>query len=196
MTQQTIQLHIRAYRSEDWGEVCAVHDAARPQEVEAVMPPGTFAPMVKAAVDEDFFESDIFVACEDHADGPLVGFVAVEGSFVSWLYVKPAYQGQGVGSALMAYVWPLIGEDGHLTVIAENTRAVGFYWSLGFTPAAVFPGDCEGYPCEVIRLCLPTSRHRERPAQPSESSLLLAGFSADNWGHAERDPDGVWRWVR
>jgi hypothetical protein len=89
----------------------------------------------------------------------------------------------------------LIDPHGYISCLLTNTRAAAFYEKYGFVPSAVYPGDCEGYPCEVLRLCLPTSRHRERAPQPYETSLVLAGFSAENWGHAERDAEGVWRWV-
>lgn len=191
----TGRLFIRAYRGDDWLELCAIHDAARPQEVAGVMPPGMSARLTQAAVDEDLFDSDIFVACEDEVFGQVVGFVAIEGEMLTWLYVRPDRQGQGIGRALVAFALPLLGPHGYLTCIASNTRAAAFYEAMGFSVAAIFPGDCEGYACEVLRLCLPGSRHRERPPRPAESSLRLAGYRPEAPGHAERDAAGVWRWV-
>jgi ribosomal protein S18 acetylase RimI-like enzyme len=195
MTTTQAPVTIRPYRDADWPAICAIHDAARPQEVVGVMLPGTSAPLERAAVDEDLFDSDLFVACEGDEDGPVLGFVAIDGAQLTWLYVDPAGQRRGVGQALMDHVLPLIGADGWLTVLGSNRDAIGFYEAMGFTAAAVFPGDCEGFVCDVVRMCLPTSRHRERPPQPEESALRLAGYSAESPGHAQRDANGVWWWV-
>lgn len=188
-------IFIRAYRGEDWVALCDIHDAARPQEVAGTMPPGTSAPLTQAAVDEDLFDSDIFVACEGEVFGPVVGFVAIARDMLSWLYVRPDRQGRGIGRELVEAVLPLLGPNGYLTCIASNTPAAAFYERMGFTVAAVFPGDCEGYTCGVLRFCLPESRHRERPPRPSASALRLAGYGDGNPGHAARDGVGVWRWV-
>ncbi len=187
-------IRIRPYETSDWEAICRIHDLARPQEVEGVMPTGTSAPLVKAAVDEDLFDSQIFVACRDSERGPVTGFVAIEDTLLTWLYVDPEWQGQGVGKALTAHALHLLGPEGWVMVLASNTRAVDFYASLGFRLAAVFPGDCEGYPCLVNRMCLPDSPHVDRPPQPHLSSLLLAGYSEDAPGEAVRGEDGVWRW--
>lgn len=189
-------IHIRAYEEKDWPEVCAVHDAARPQEVAGVMPPGTFMPMIEAAYDEDFFSGQQFVACEDGPDGRVVGFIACNNAWITWVYVHPDEQGRGIGRAMMDHVRPLVGPDAVLTALSTNTGAIAFYEALGFVQAAVMPGDCEGYACNITRMCLPTSQYRDRYPRPVESSLLLAGYSAENWGHAEKGADGVWRWMR
>lgn len=187
---------IRPYRDTDWGAICRIHDRARPQEVAGVMPPGTSAPLAQAAVDEDLFDSRIVVACLGDAEGPVVGFAAYEDALLTWLYVDPELQGKGVGKALMAHVLPLLGPEGWVMVLDSNQRAVAFYVALGFHTAAVFPGDCEGYACQVNRMCLPGSSHADRPPQPFLSSLLLAGHTEADPGAAVRGADGVWRWVR
>lgn len=188
-------IHIRDYKESDWSEVCAVHDAARPQEVAGVMPPGTFLPMTEAAYDEDFFEGRQLVAVEGGPDGRVVGFVAYNGNWITWVYVHPDAQGRGIGRLMMEHVLPLVGPDAVLTALTTNTAAIAFYERVGLVQAAVMPGDCEGYRCDITRMCLPGSQYRDRYPQPVESSLLLAGYSAENWGHAERDEQGVWRWM-
>lgn len=186
---------IRPYDSSDWEAICRIHDRARPQEVAGVMPPGSSAPLEQAAIDEDLFDSDIFVACLHSEDGPVAGFAAIEAALLTWLYVDPAWQGRGIGRALMAHVLPLMGPDGWVMVLDSNARAVDFYTSCGFRTAAIFPGDCEGYPCTVNRMCLPGSSHADRPPQPFHSSLLLAGYTSEDPGAAVRGPDGIWRWA-
>ncbi|MEZ4519493.1 MAG: GNAT family N-acetyltransferase [Chloroflexota bacterium] len=192
MTEHEITT-IRPYTEDDWTTVCAIHDAARPQEVAGVMPPEKVLSMTEAAEDDMFFASTAFVACAE--DDRPVGFIAILDELITWLYVAPGWQGKGIGRRLMTHVQPLIGDDGYVNCLASNTPAAEFYRSCGFEDAAVFPGDCEGYPCQVLRLCLPTSRHRERPPKPASSSLLLAGFTDEAPGHPEKDAAGVWRWV-
>ncbi|MDI6027563.1 GNAT family N-acetyltransferase [Corticibacterium sp. UT-5YL-CI-8] len=53
------------------------------------------------------------------------------------LYVLPAFQGRGIGSALLQEVELSFPEAGRirLEVEAENTRAVDFYGQRGFLPA-------------------------------------------------------------
>lgn len=194
MIEEANAIALRPYKDSDWAAICRIHDRARPQEVAGIMPPGTSAPLEKAAVDEGLFDSQLFVACQNGGRGPVTGFAAIENGLLTWLYVDPAWQGRGVGKALMGHVLPRLGPDGWVMVLASNERAVAFYALFGFQTAAAFPGDCEGYACTVLRMCLPGSPHAERPPRPEISSLLLAGYSETAPGEAVRGEDGVWRW--
>ena len=65
------------------------------------------------------------------ADGALAGFIAFANGWVNQLYVDPAFQGQGVGRALLAIAQreesPL-----RLWAFAANTPAITFYERRGF----------------------------------------------------------------
>ncbi|MEM6821155.1 MAG: hypothetical protein AAF558_04280 [Verrucomicrobiota bacterium] len=95
---------------------------------------------------------------------------------------------------MLEYVFPLVGPNAFLTTSVENKVGVEFYKNMGFRISAEFPGHCQGYPCTCIRMTLPTSKHADRIPQPVKESLMLAGFSEENWGDAYRDEDRVWRW--
>ena len=186
---------IRSYKDEDWKGVCRVHDRSRPYEVENFMPQELVMTMERAVVEEDnFFESKKFVATDEQ--GKIIGFICIQGDELTWLYVDPDYHGQGVGTALVEHVRSGLGKDGFVLCTQENEKGFCFYQKVGFQPVAFFPGSVQGYPCTCVRMTLPGSVHANRPPQPVKESLLAHGYSEDNWGKAERDQRGIWRWVR
>ena len=73
---------VRAYVETDWPAVCAVHDRARPYELERAVDPRAFRPMAQVAAGEEFFESRTLVACE--ADR-VIGFVSWRDAYITWL---------------------------------------------------------------------------------------------------------------
>ena len=114
-------LAIRSYRDDDWPAVCAVHDRTRPDALRGSCDARAFVPL--AAEQEEmasFQRSQKFVAClREH----IVGFVGVDGTYLSWLYVDPAYYGQGIGRRLLRLGMQLIGPQAWTVVLAGNTRA-------------------------------------------------------------------------
>jgi GNAT superfamily N-acetyltransferase len=190
-----LDLHIREYRASDWRGVCRVHDRARPVELDGYVPGEAILSMSEVAREDGFFDCRTYVAHPKNKEQEIIGFVSIKPPELTWLYVDPQYHGRGVGKALTEYVLPILGPDAFVLCASQNRKGVGFYRSRGFTIAARFPGEVHGYPCECLRLCLPESRHRERPPKPAESALRLAGFSKDEPGRAFRGEDGVWTWV-
>lgn len=107
-------------------------------------------------MDERFLRAHTLKACVDYAlERPDNGFVALaEGSVVGFaclngeardfvtvpaaaeivaLYVLSAYQGQGIGSALLGRCFSAYpGRDFALFVLAGNERAIRFYERRGF----------------------------------------------------------------
>jgi len=65
------------------------------------------------------------------AEGQLIGFVAMGGTHVGALFVRPGGQGRGVGAALLRHVKQLHAEL-DLTVYTQNVRATRFYEREGF----------------------------------------------------------------
>ena len=83
-------------------------------------------------------------------NGILKGFIAIQGSSIDRLYVRPEYQRQGVSSALLQ--WAKNNAQGELTLFThqENTRARSFYEKhkfvavkFGLSPAPELVPDVE-----------------------------------------------------
>lgn len=149
-------MHLRPYTPADWDAICRIHDAARVQELAAGgVDPRAFKPMTAAAEGDEFFVSEVVVACVGEQ---VVGFVAWHGSYITWLYVDPAQQRRGIGRLLLEHALRTIGPEAWTSMIAGNEPALALYQSLGLEIVWQRPTLCDGFPCEGVRLALPTSR--------------------------------------
>jgi len=118
---------IRAYEERDlealltvWYEASVIaHD---------FLPATFWAGERQAIVDEYVPIADTWMA---EMDGRVVGFAALIGDELGALFVDPAHQGKGVGSALMNHVKSLRVRL-TLGVFKANTRAQRFYEEHGF----------------------------------------------------------------
>jgi putative acetyltransferase len=74
-------------------------------------------------------DQDVHVAVIDEL---VVGYIAVEGSTIDALYVRPAHQGHGIGSVLLHHA--MDGSDGLLDLwtFQRNLGARRFYEARGF----------------------------------------------------------------
>ena len=66
-------------------------------------------------------------------NGAITGFIALEGNDLDRLYVRPSYQGLGVGRALLDKAKELRPSGMELWVFQENRQARRFYERNGFT---------------------------------------------------------------
>lgn len=159
----------RAYHKADWQTVCAVHDRARPDELFGSCGPRAFVPLAEERCDaKSFRRSRKFVACLGEQ---VVGFVGVDDTYVSWLYVDPDYYGRGIGRRLLRLTMDVIGPEAWTVCLAKNTRARHLYESEGFQVSEAFAAKNAGYPCHCVRLTLssPTAHAhgRRRRMQPT-----------------------------
>ncbi|MEM9264078.1 MAG: GNAT family N-acetyltransferase [Cyanobacteria bacterium P01_F01_bin.13] len=164
--QSTITL--RAYCNEDWPAICAIHDRARPYELDGSCDTQAFVSLAVEQEDiENFQRSEKFVACLGET---VVGFVGVDDSLISWLYVDPAHFGQGIGRELLQLSLELTGPQAWTVVLAENTIARKLYESEGFQVIHTFDGSNAGYPCTCLEMAL--------LACPNYSAVEHTWFSA------------------
>jgi ribosomal protein S18 acetylase RimI-like enzyme len=156
-TEGNLAFTIRLYQDEDWQAVCRVHDLARPDELRGSCDPRAFVPLAEDETAGDVHTSQKWVACVGEQ---VVGFVGVEGTYVSWLYVDPAYYGRGIGRHLLRLGVKEIGPEAWTIALAGNTPAIKLYQSEGFEIQKTFEGENAGYPCTVARLVLNPEKHR------------------------------------
>jgi ribosomal protein S18 acetylase RimI-like enzyme len=155
---------VRPYAPADWPAVCRVHDAARLIELaHGGVDPRANLSMAAAAQRDGFFASETLIACVDDV---VVGFVSWRGAYVSWLYVAPSAHRRGVGRRLLDEALRRIGPEAWTIMLEGNEPARALYASFGMETVAVWPSDCEGYPCRTVRLALPGSRMRDPAAEP------------------------------
>ena len=140
---------IRAYEKEDWDAICAVHDAARPDELDGSCDPRAFVPIQEDSEVKDLIQSRKFVATQA---GNIVGFVGVSEKYLAWLYVHPDFYHQGIGRMLLQKGIKEIEGKAWTTVLAGNINAIKLYESEGFKEVNRFESDNAGYPCTCLRL--------------------------------------------
>jgi ribosomal protein S18 acetylase RimI-like enzyme len=145
-------MKIRPLKIQDWPDVIRVHDAARPDELKGSCDPRAFVPLAEDPEFEELKASRVWVA---EADDRVVGFTAVDGSYLGWLYVHPDYYGRGLGRSLLQHA--LEEQDGESwTIVLEgNTPALNLYRSEGFNVVSQFESENNGYPCTCLRLSRP-----------------------------------------
>lgn len=142
-------ISIREYTDDDWEAVCRVHDRARPDELSGSCDPRAFVPLAEDQEAADVHTSQKFVACDGER---IVGFVGVEGAYLSYLYVDPGYYGRGIGRRLLRLGLELTGPDAYTIALDGNARALALYESEGFVVAETFEAENAGYPCTGLRL--------------------------------------------
>ncbi len=139
----------RDFQDTDWKAICQVHDRARPDELVGSCDPRGFIPIEQDKEVEDLKRHKKFVACED---GKVVGFVGVDGDYLSWLYVDPDYYGRGIGRELLRMGIREIVEGAWTVALEGNKKAIVLYESEGFQEVSRFEGDNNGYPCTCLKL--------------------------------------------
>lgn len=106
--------------------------------------------------DVAFRADDPLEACDQRllavVDGDIAGFIELAGSHVSNLFVDPAFQGRGIGSALMAEAERRIEGDLTLSVFTVNPDARRLYERLGFVHESTGPVAFAGGEAEVWRM--------------------------------------------
>ena len=137
-------LEIRDARLDDWGALGEVHDAARLQELAASVGVEAFKTLAETADDEGLFDDRLWVA---ELDGRVVGFAAYADDELTWMYVHPAHQGRGVGTALLRHLVDHATAEGveriELTVLDGNP-ARRLYEREGFTLVETRTGRLAG----------------------------------------------------
>jgi ribosomal protein S18 acetylase RimI-like enzyme len=139
----------REYQEEDWEAVCKIHDRARPDELHGSCDLRAFIPIEQDPEVAELKQHKKFVAWDG---SKVVGFVALDKKYVSFLYVDPDHYGQGIGRKLLQIADETIGEGAWTIVLDGNLRALRLYESEGYREVRRFGGDNAGYPCICLRM--------------------------------------------
>lgn len=142
-------IRIRPYEEKDWKSICAIHDAARPDELRGSCDPRAFIPIEEDAEVENLKRSEKYVAVEGER---VVGFVGVDGTYLAWLYIHPDYYHQGIGRRLLQKGIACIDGKAWTIVLHNNKKAIALYESEGLVEANRFDNDNAGYPCTCLRM--------------------------------------------
>ena len=114
----------------------------------------TWLPEITPSAAMHYVETDIggtFVDKHGHEmtiaeiDGKVAGLIYWRDDFIESVHVAEAFQGQGVGKALMAHAEKLMREAGHPVARLEtdtfNERSHAVYRSLGYVERDRYPDD-------------------------------------------------------
>ncbi len=113
-----------------WSPICEIHDAARPIELEGSAPKKAFVPLSRCHKEEGLLDDKIYIG---EAGGSIVGFIAFDSCNITWLYVHPAYQGNGYGRQLLRFGVEKTEDPTKVLVLNKNLKAIALYESEGFT---------------------------------------------------------------
>jgi GNAT superfamily N-acetyltransferase len=120
----------------DMGAVAAVHRASFDDRL------AWLAGLHTPEEDRAYFRSVVFDECElwGTFDGPaLTSFIAFREGWIDQLYVLPAYQGRGLGRALLEIAWGRYPEL-NLWTFQRNAIARRFYERQGFVAVELTDG--------------------------------------------------------
>lgn len=141
---------LRAYRSGDWTSVCEIYNLSKPEELLGVIEAEAILPLETDSDMQALFRgSQIIVAEDSHR---ILGFGGHRGSFITWLFVHPAFRRKGVATALVHEMLARLQEPVTLIVMTSNLPARAFYERSGFRVEQEFQGHFQGRPCSVAKL--------------------------------------------
>lgn len=81
----------------------------------------------------------------------VVGFIGIDQSYISWLYVLPEYYHQGLGRMLLRRGLQENCGNPQTIALADNTPAIYLYQSEGFQVVRRYQSENAGYPCTCLR---------------------------------------------
>ncbi|MGL5977925.1 MAG: GNAT family N-acetyltransferase [Erysipelotrichaceae bacterium] len=132
---------IRAYQESDFSALANIHDPARLDELEAAGLLDAFLPFVDTYENEGLFSGDVWVALINEQ---IVGFIAYHEQEITWLYVAVEVQSQGVGRALLEYVYTYATKPITIEVLVGNRKALRLYQNVGAKQQEIKAGKLTG----------------------------------------------------
>ena len=134
-------IRIRPYRNADYPRLCAIHDAARRNELALAGLSDAFLPLEVAAGRKGLFDYTLRLA---ELDGQTAGFAAFTDDELAWLYVAPTLARRGVGRTLVEHALAEMGRPVSIEVLAGNAPALALYEGCGFCRTETLTGKMPG----------------------------------------------------
>jgi ribosomal protein S18 acetylase RimI-like enzyme len=147
-------MNIRPYTPADWAQVCAIHDAARRDELVAAGLEAAYLTLEQTAENEGFHDYEIRVA---EVNNNVVGFVAFTSEELAWLYVDPTAYGRGIGTSLIRAALAETRAPLSAEVLDGNAAAIAAYRKNGFEVVGHAEGCMPGN--EKFRVLVTELRH-------------------------------------
>lgn len=127
----------------------ATHMFLAPDDIERI---ASYVPNAIASVAH-------LTVCRDE-NGPVAGFIGIEGAIIEMLFIHPSRRGQGLGTLLLDHA---VSEHSAtlVDVNEQNEQAVGFYEHYGFQAFDRSETDAMGDPFPILHMILrktPSSR--------------------------------------
>lgn len=135
------EIIIRLYEEADFERLTEIHDPARKNELFLAGLSAAFIPLSIAAVEEDLFSYEVYVA---EYGGIVVGFIAFNKDEIAWLYVDVNYSHKGIGKSLVDFALHRVGTKVSIEVLKGNFPAISLYSSVGFEIAETLTGKMPG----------------------------------------------------
>lgn len=153
MNKISQQINIRLYREQDWEVILDIFNRAKPDEVKGSVEIEDIVPLDKdQGLLISFKNSIIYVA---DFNNKVIGYVGYHNNLISFLFTDPEYYRNGLGTKLLEYVLPLIGEKAWLLVAKNNNPAIELYKKHGFKIANEYTGKYNGkIEVSVLRLAI------------------------------------------
>ena len=134
-------IRLRQYQPKDWNAIATIHDRARLDELKASVGVEAFLSLAETAENEELFEGEVWVACDNDI---VVGFVAFVDDEVTLLYVLPDRYRQGIGRRLLRQAIENCGSIVYTSVLSGNDAALNLYQSEGFKIIETKTGKLNG----------------------------------------------------
>jgi ribosomal protein S18 acetylase RimI-like enzyme len=144
-------LKIRRYRPEDLDAVVDLWHRSWTTALPGLRHPHPIEAWHRRFREEISQEQAVWVAelaCPEERGGRLAGFLAMfeQRGYVDQLYVEPALQGRGIGTALLAQARAASPDGLSLHALQANVAARAFYERHGFTVGETGTNRINGQP--------------------------------------------------
>lgn len=130
-------IRLRRARLEDADAIADIHTSARRE----AMP---WLPVLHSDDETRGWVAEIVLPNQDvwvaEVDGEVVGYVSINGAELNDLYIRPGYQGRGIGTALLEQAKGRSPDELSLWAFQRNAGARRFYERHGFEAVELTDG--------------------------------------------------------